>query len=59
MAVFKNDQEKEKFVRSFLNEKIKIGELRDEKITNGNLGCYLSHDHGLLEYVALGIRRSR
>ena len=58
MAVFKNDQEKEKFVRSFLNEKIKIGELRDEKITNGNLGCYLSHDHGLLEYVALGANES-
>lgn len=58
MAVFKNDQEKEKFVRSFLNEKIKIGELKDAKITNGKLGCYLSSNHGLLKYVALGVNES-
>lgn len=58
MAVFKNDQEKEKFVRSFLNEKIKIGELKDAKIRNGNLGCYLSSNHGLLKYVALGVNES-
>lgn len=58
MAVFKNDQEKEKFVRSFLNEKIKNGELKNAKIRNGNLGCYLSSNHGLLKYVALGVNES-
>ena len=58
MAVFKNDQEKEKFVRSFLNEKIKIGELKDAKITNGDWGCYLSRNHGLLDYVSLGVKNS-
>lgn len=59
MAVFKNNQEKEKFVRSFLNEKIKIGELRDyKKISNGDYGCYLSKRHGLLDYVSLGVKDS-
>lgn len=58
MAIFKNKQEKENYVRSFLNEKIKNGELRDAKITNGDWGCYLSRNHGLLDYVSLGVKNS-
>ncbi len=58
MEVFKNEQKKENFIRSFLNEKIKNGELNNADITNGQYGCYLSRNHGLLDYVSFGVKDS-